>query len=100
VPRSSYPALVDNLKTRGKLSYSLLLAAIRKKRLAFLQAALANLADIQSGIVGTVILRSEASEVFRLLRKARIPESMDEEFWQALTAARASNDEQADADAG
>ena len=80
--------VVEALQAEEKLKPLLLLAALRERRFGFLEAALSVSASRSLEHVRSVIHRANLDAVKQLLKKARIPDVMHENFWNEIETAR------------
>lgn len=80
--------VVEALRAAGKLTSLLLLAALRERRLGFIEAALSVTASRSLEHVRSVIHRANLDAVTQLLKKAKIPDVMHADFWHEIEAIR------------
>jgi uncharacterized protein (DUF2336 family) len=87
-PPEGMAALVLALRRDGKLGGFLLLKAAGEDLMGFLAAALAERAQGRLEHVRGVLLHGGAKAVVELLKQARVPAPLHENFWSALNSAR------------
>ncbi len=87
-PEEDLITVVETLKEQGKLNPPLLLTALRGNQLEFLEAALSVLAERSLEHVRSVIRRAGLDAVTQLLKRARIPDVMHNDFWEELKNVR------------
>jgi len=80
--------LARRLQQEGKITPGLALAALRCGSLEFCEAALALLSETRFEHVRSVLLRADVATVQHLLYKAGVPQSLRDEFWVEIGAAR------------
>lgn len=80
--------LARRLKKENKLVPDLILAALRRGALEFCAASLSLLSNGRLEQVRSVLLRADAATVIRLLTKAGVSKTMQDEFWTKIEAAR------------
>lgn len=83
--------VVEALRAVGKLTPLLLQAALRERRLDFIEAALSVTASRSLEHVRSVIHRANLDAVAQLLKRARIPDVMHADFWNEIEAVRLSS---------
>ncbi len=79
---------MEALRAAGKLTPLLLQAALRERRLGFIEAALSVTASRSLEHVRSVIHRAKLDAVAQLLKRARIPDVMHADFWHEIEAIR------------
>ncbi|MCC7045994.1 MAG: DUF2336 domain-containing protein [Alphaproteobacteria bacterium] len=87
-PSTGLAALIRTMRREGKLTDLLLLNAARHDLIAFLAAALSDRTTMRMEQVTTVLLHAGAAAVVKLLKQARVPQTLHDDFWTALAAAR------------
>ncbi|MBT5457421.1 MAG: DUF2336 domain-containing protein, partial [Rhodospirillaceae bacterium] len=81
-------SLAETLQTDGRLKPYLLLAALRERQLGFLEAALSVMTRRSLEHVRSVIDRANLDPVKDLLKTARIPDLMYDDFWKEIKTSR------------
>jgi len=87
-PESRLPIFADCLKREGLLGHGFLLQALREGALGFFGIALSALTSVRIQSARSTVLHGNEEAVVELLREARIPGPILDDFWKALQAAR------------
>lgn len=87
-PEEALIAFAKTLRNQGKLKPLLLMAALHDEQVEFVEVALSVLSDQSLEHVRSVMRRAEQETVTGLLKKARFPDVMHDEFWKQLEVIR------------
>jgi len=89
-PDARLPTIAASLDREGRLDHGFLLRALREGLLGFFGAALSVLTKVRPESVRGTIRHGGTAPVIQLLREARIPGPVHDDFWDALQAARSN----------